>query len=160
MLISFFATSKPTMYFCEKYELINKTMEVTGKIIVVCPVKTGESANGTWKSQDYVVEYYEQGSQYSRKMVFNVFGDNIDKFAIQEGQEYTISVDVDAREWNGKWFNNIRAWRVMSPQNTQQQPQQVAPIDAPAMPSGMKTPDPFDPSPTQQTSDTSSDLPF
>ncbi|MBR2262390.1 MAG: DUF3127 domain-containing protein [Paludibacteraceae bacterium] len=135
-------------------------MDVTGKIIVVCPLQQGESAKGPWKSQDYVIEYYEPGSQYSRKMVFNVFGENIDKFAIQEGQEYTVSVDIDAREWNGRWFSNIRAWRVMSPQNTTAQAPQQAPIDAPisAMPNNMKTPDPFDA--TSQPSDASSDLPF
>ncbi|MCQ2210947.1 MAG: DUF3127 domain-containing protein [Paludibacteraceae bacterium] len=134
-------------------------MEVTGKIIVVCPLQSGESAKGPWKSQDYVIEYYEQGSQYSRKMVFNVFGDNIDKFAIQEGQEYNVSVDIDAREWNGRWFSSIRAWRVMSPQNNNQQgQQQVAPIDSPAMPSGIKTPEPFNAA--AQPSDSSSDLPF
>lgn len=134
-------------------------MEVTGKIIVVCPLQSGESAKGPWKSQDYVIEYYEQGSQYSRKMVFNVFGDNIDKFAIQEGQEYTVSVDIDAREWNGRWFSSIRAWRVMSPQNNNQQgQQQVAHIDSPAMPSGIKTPEPFNAA--APSSDSSSDLPF
>ncbi len=133
-------------------------MEVTGKIIVVCPLQSGEGAKGPWKSQDYVIEYYEPGSQYSRKMVFNVFGENIDKFAIQEGQEYTVSVDIDAREWQGRWFSNIRAWRVMSPQNAQQQAPQQAPIGSPAMPTGMKTPDPFDA--TSQPSDSSSDLPF
>ena len=136
-------------------------MDVTGKIIVVCPLQEGVSAKGPWKSQDYVIEYYEGNSQYSRKMVFNAFGDNIDKFGIQEGKEYTVSVDIDAREWNGRWFSSIRAWRVMDAQQNAMNvasTQQQASFGAPAMPNGMKTPDPFDAAP--QTEDASSDLPF
>ncbi len=128
-------------------------MEVTGKIIVVCPVRSGESAKGPWKSQEYVIEWDEPGSQYSRKMVFNVFGDNVDKFKIKEGGTYIVSVDINAREWNGRWFNDIRAWRVLDANQVSQQP-----LGAPAMPGGMKTPEPFNAS--QPAADESSDLPF
>ena len=45
-------------------------------------------------------------------MCFNLWGERIEQFNIQEGQEVTISFDIDCREWNGRWFNDIRAWRV------------------------------------------------
>ena len=141
-------------------------MEVSGMIIAVLPLRTGESARGPWKSQDYVIEYYEDNSQYSNKLMFNVFGDNVDRFAIQQGQQYTVSFNINAREYNGRWYNDLRAWRVM-PFNGQQtaqpgytqQPSQT-PVSQPAMPNGIQTPPPFSAPASQPAADTSSDLPF
>lgn len=60
--------------------------------------------------QEYVIETHDQ---YPRKMCFDVFGaDKIAQFNIQAGEELTVSFDIDAREWNGRWFNSIRAWKV------------------------------------------------
>ena len=85
-------------------------MELQGKIIAVLPERSGTSARGDWKTQDYVVETHDN---YPRKMVFNVFGaDRIARFNIQVGQEVTVSFDIDAHEYNGRWFNNIRAFDV------------------------------------------------
>lgn len=86
-------------------------MEVRGTIIVVQPVQTGEGKNGVWKKQEYVVEY-DQQSQYPRKMMFNLWGDKIDQFNIQQGQAVSVHFDVDCREYNGRWYNDIRAWKV------------------------------------------------
>lgn len=86
-------------------------MEIRGKIILVQPLQTGEGKNGVWKKQDYVVEYDLQ-SQYPRKMMFNLWGDKIDQFNIQEGQAVKVSFDIDCREYNGRWYNDIRAWKV------------------------------------------------
>ena len=86
-------------------------MEIEGKIIVVLPAREGVSARGTqWKSQDYVLETHEQ---YPRKCCFSVFGsDKISLFNIQSGEELRVSFDIDAHEYNGRWFNSIRAWKV------------------------------------------------
>ena len=86
-------------------------MEIKGKIIAVLPLQTGEGRNGQWKSQDYVLEY-NRDSQYPKKMMFNIFGDKIDQFQVAEGQDVKIDFDIEAREYNGRWFNNVRAWRV------------------------------------------------
>ena len=86
-------------------------MEVKGVVVSVQPVQIGEGRNGAWKKQDYVVEY-DQSSQYPRKMMFNLWGDKIDQFNIQEGQTIRVSFDIDCREYNGRWFNDIRAWKV------------------------------------------------
>jgi hypothetical protein len=88
-------------------------MEVRGKIIAVQPVQTGEGKNGTWKKQDYVIEY-EQNTQYPRKMMFNLWGDKIDQYNIQAGQSLRVSFDIDCREYNGRWYNDIRAWKIES----------------------------------------------
>lgn len=102
-------------------------MELTGKIIAVLPERGGVSqrTGSEWKVQEYVLETQEQ---YPRKMCFDVFGaDKIAQFAIQIGEVLTVSFDIDAREYNGRWFNSIRAWKV-------ERGAAQAPADAPGMP--------------------------
>lgn len=85
-------------------------MEIQGKVIAVLEARSGVSARGEWKSQDYVIETHDA---YPKKMVFSVFGaDRISRFNIQLGQEVNVSFDIDAHEYNGRWFNNIRAFDV------------------------------------------------
>lgn len=86
-------------------------MELSGKIIAVLPAREGVSKVGNpWKIQEYVLETHDQ---YPRKMCFNIFGaDKIAQFNIQIGEELTVSFDIDCREWQGRWFNDIRAWKV------------------------------------------------
>ena len=85
-------------------------MEIQGKIIAVLPEKSGVSARGEWKAQDYVVETHDA---YPKKMVFGVFGaDRISRFNIQVGQEVTVAFDIDAHEYQGRWYNSIRAFDV------------------------------------------------
>lgn len=87
-------------------------MEITGKIIAVLPERGGVSQRtGTeWKVQEYVLETMEQ---YPKRVCFDVFGaDKIANFAIKVGDNLTVSFDVDAREYQGRWYNSIRAWKV------------------------------------------------
>ena len=86
-------------------------MEITGRIIAVLPERGGVSKTGNeWKMQEYVLETHEQ---YPKKLCFNVFGaDKIAQFNIQAGEELTVSFDINAREYNGRWYDDIRAWRV------------------------------------------------
>ena len=83
--------------------------EINGKVIAVLPIATGEGKNGTWKSQDYVLE---TGGQYPKKVCFNLFGDSIDKFNVGIDDEIKVSYDIESREYNGRWFTTIRAWKV------------------------------------------------
>ena len=88
-------------------------MEISGKIIFVLPERGGVSQRtGTeWKVASYVIETMEQ---YPRKCLFEVFGtDKIAQMNIQVGQLLTISFDIDAHEYNGRWYNSIRAWRAV-----------------------------------------------
>lgn len=142
-------------------------MELTGTIIAVMPVRSGVSqrTGNTWATQEYVIEV---PGQFPKRCVFTIFGeDRIKQFAIQQGeQNLTIQFDIDAHEYNGRWFNEIRAYNVLranqqaqapaaeQPAQQQQdmfggQQQAAAPAAAPAQ----------DPLPPQQT-DESSDLPF
>ena len=85
-------------------------MEIQGKIIAVLPMKSGRSAKGEWKSQQYVLE---TDDRYPKRLLFDVFGENkINDFAIQEGDMVTVSFDTDAHQKDGRWFGSNRAWDV------------------------------------------------
>jgi len=104
-------------------------MELTGKIIVVQPERSGVSqrTGSEWKVQEYVLETINE--QFPRKMVFEVFGaDRIASFNIKAGEVMTVSFDIDAREYNGRWYNQIRAWKV--DRNITAQPAAAAPAPA------------------------------
>ena len=106
-------------------------MEITGKIIAVLPERGGISKTGNeWKMQEYVLETHEQ---YPKKMCFNVFGaDKIAQFNIQAGEEVTVSFDINAREYQGRWYNDIRAWKVERGETASAMPPVNAPqINAP-----------------------------
>ena len=96
-------------------------MEIQGKIIAALPERSGVSARGEWKSQTYVIE--TQG-QYPKKLAFDVFGaDRITQFNLHVGDIATVFFDFDAHEYNGRWFNSVRAFNVeKSGQQTTQQP--------------------------------------
>ena len=87
-------------------------MDITGRIIAVLPERSGVSqrSGSEWKVASYLLETQEQ---YPKKMCFEVFGtDRIAQFNIQVGEMMTVSFDIDAHEYNGRWFNSIRAFRV------------------------------------------------
>lgn len=92
-------------------------MEISGIIIAVLPMQTGEGRNGQWRSQDYVLETREQ---YPKKVCFNLFGNKIEQFPLSLNDDVKVSFDIESREWNGRWFTSIRAWKVekMSNENS------------------------------------------
>ena len=102
-------------------------MELTGRIIAVLPAQSGVSARtgNNWMSQDYVIEV---PGQFPRKCLFRIFGeDRIKQFSIQQGEDLTVQFDIDAHEFNGRWFNDIRAYNIIRGQV--QQPAQVSPVN-------------------------------
>ncbi len=128
-------------------------MEISGKIIAALEKRSGTSARtgNTWASQSFVIETHEQ---YPKRCVFDVFGeDRLKEFNINVGDELTVSFDIDAHEYNGRWFNNVRAWRVLPSS-------QVPAADPMGMPAAPAAPaaQPI-PAPTA-VEDTTDDLPF
>ena len=88
------------------------SFEIGGKIIAVLDKRNGISAstNTPWSVQQYVIETHEQ---YPKKLCFDVFGeDKINQFNIQIGEELTVYLDINAREYQGRWYNSFRAWKV------------------------------------------------
>ena len=105
-------------------------MQVKGKIVAEIPMKSGVSASGKeWKSKQYVIEVGVI-KDIPKRVAFDVLGDNIEAFNITIGLSYTLELDVQAREWNGKWFNSVTAWKCQP--DAPAQPQQTAPQPAPA----------------------------
>jgi hypothetical protein len=84
-------------------------MEISGKVIAVLPQTSGEGRNGTWRSQDFVIE---TGDQYPKKICLNLFNDKIDQFPVAIDDAVNVSFDIESREYNGRWFTNLRAWKV------------------------------------------------
>ena len=143
-------------------------MDVVGKIIQVLPLQEGVGRNGNpWKLQGYVLETFDQ---YPRKVHFEVFGeDRIKQNPCDIDQVVTVSFDIESREFNGRWYTSIRAWRIQQGDVTQAgvapaaapvaaAPAQVAPAAQPIANSQepMANVDPFDAS----AGDGTSDLPF
>ena len=84
-------------------------MELTGKITHVLPEKSGNSARGQWRKAEYVIEV---PGEYPKQVCFMVWGDKIDQFGIKQGQEVTVHFDLESREYNGRWYTDVKAWRV------------------------------------------------
>ena len=136
-------------------------MEFTGRIIKVLDQRGGVSSRtgNPWKMQDFVIE--ETIGQFPKRMVFNVFGEeNLNRFNIQEGQELTVSFDINAREYNGRWYNDVRVWNVVAAAPAQP----VATAQPAAQPAAPFPPAEQVPAPAQTAfeaaPDESSDLPF
>ena len=87
-------------------------MEITGKIIAALEKKSGvaKASGNAWVAQEFVLE--TQGT-YPKRVCFEVFGEErIKEFDIKVMDTLTVSFDIDAREYNGRWFNSLRAWKV------------------------------------------------
>ncbi|MCK5820837.1 MAG: DUF3127 domain-containing protein [Bacteroidales bacterium] len=84
-------------------------MEITGKIIEILEEKSGESSKGGWRKQEYILETQ---AQYPKKICFMVWGDKIDDFGIKENQDVEVSIDIESREYNGRWYTDVKAWKV------------------------------------------------
>ena len=84
-------------------------MELDGKIIQLLPEKSGESARGPWRKQEYIIE---TKGQFPKQVCFMVWSDKIDEFAIKEGEQLIVSIDIESREFNGRWYTDVRAWKV------------------------------------------------
>ena len=86
---------------------------MTGVVIAVLPERSGTSQRGEWKSQSFVIETQEQ---YPKHLCFEVFGaDRIAQFNIKSGETITVQFDIDARQYQDRWFNSIKAWNVIRP---------------------------------------------
>lgn len=130
-------------------------MDISGKVIQVLPKQTGNGKNGTWEKQDYVIEI--QGT-YPKKVCFNLWGAKISQFDIKEGEFINIGVDIESREYQGRWYTDVRAWKVERPGANGAPMGQPASNQAPAH-------DPFAPSddvsdPFAASSGEADDLPF
>lgn len=89
-------------------------MQVKGKLIQIYNPESGVSRAGKeWKKQEFLIETSEQ---FPKKICFSLFGDKVSLLnGISEGQEVEVSFSVESRDFNGKWYHNINAWKIDRP---------------------------------------------
>ncbi|MBO4770967.1 MAG: DUF3127 domain-containing protein [Bacteroidales bacterium] len=128
-------------------------LEVEGKLVQLLEKRSGVSANGTnWTSQDFVIEI---PGQYVSNAVFNVYGDRVQLDQFQIGEYIKVSFDIRGREYQGKWYNTLNAWKVERPNAAAPQQQAAAPQAAPQQAA------PVPPTgPAEQPQQGGDDLPF
>lgn len=124
-------------------------LKIAGKVIEILEEQSGEGRNGPWRKQDFVIE---TGGDYPKKICMTQWGDDIEKFAVGVGEELTAHIDIQSREYQGRWYTDVKAWRVEKQQGGQRAAPQGTPPGS----------DPFDPGPTDSgpPDDGDDDLPF
>jgi hypothetical protein len=84
-------------------------MQLTAKLLTLIPLQTGKGKNGDWKKQDFIVE---TGDTYPKKICISVWGDKINPLVLVVGNELRIDFDVESREYNGRWYTDVKAWNI------------------------------------------------
>lgn len=125
-------------------------MEIQGKVIAALPMESGTSkAGNAWQKRNFVIE---TTGQYPKKICLQLFGDKVNGCP-NVGEEVKVSFDIDSREYNGRWYTQLNAFKVERPQAAEPAyPTQPTPAPAPAY-------DSFPPPPDYNQAD-DDDLPF
>ena len=84
-------------------------MQLTAKLTAILPEQTGAGKNGTWKKQDIIVE---TDGQYPKKVCISFWGEKHDRNLLKIGAKLTISFDIESREFNGKWYTDVKGWKL------------------------------------------------
>lgn len=85
------------------------SMEISGKVIELLDEQRGNGRNGEWRKQDFILETTDQ---YPKKVCISMWGDKIDQFGINTGDDITAGINVESREYNGRWYTDVKAWKV------------------------------------------------
>jgi hypothetical protein len=84
-------------------------MDISGKVIKILPLQSGEGKNGQWKRQEFILETQ---AQFPKKVCFSLWGDKVDQARLVEGETVTVSFDLESREFNNRWYTDAKAWKV------------------------------------------------
>jgi hypothetical protein len=84
-------------------------MEIKGKVIQLLPLQNGMGKKGPWKKQEFIIE---TEGQYPKKVCLSAWGDKVDQFNVLAGDRVTVSIELESREYNGRWYTEARAWRL------------------------------------------------
>lgn len=103
-------------------------MELTAKLIQLLPLQTGTGKNGQWKKQDIIVE---TDGTYPKKVCISIWGDKINESVLKIGSQLAISFDVESREYNGKWYTDVKAWKIETASAAKTAGGDAGPIDQP-----------------------------
>ena len=107
-------------------------LELEGRITRKLPVQQGTSARGAWAKQEFIFEYQE--GNFPSQICMNVWGEDkvrdLEKY--QVGDKVKISFNLSSREYNGRWYTDVRAWRIEPAGAAQTAPQYAQSAPAPA----------------------------
>lgn len=85
-------------------------MDINGKIEQVFDLVTGTSTNGEWKKREFLISTLDQ---YPKKVYFSLWGDKVAAIeGLKAGEEVKVYFDAQSREYNGRWYTDLRAWRI------------------------------------------------
>ena len=84
-------------------------LKITGTVKEVLEEQSGEGKNGLWRKQEFILE--TEGN-YPKQICMVVWGDNIDQFGVKAEEKLTAHIDIASREYNGRWYTDVKAWRV------------------------------------------------
>ncbi|MBC8034498.1 MAG: DUF3127 domain-containing protein [Chitinophagaceae bacterium] len=104
-------------------------MEIAGTLIHMLPLQSGQGKNGTWKKQEFVIE---TADTYPKKVCLAAWGDKIDTSKFVIGQQLKVNFDVESREYNGRWYTDLKAYAVQlgsSSATSDMPPSHQGPID-------------------------------
>lgn len=93
-------------------------MEITGTVVSLLPMQTGQGKNGVWKKQEFILE---TPGQYPKKVCLSLWGEKVDENRIAVGERITASINVESREYNGRWYTDVRAWKIAKGGGQQQE---------------------------------------
>ena len=98
---------------------------IEGKIFAILPETKGMSAKGEWVSQDFVLKTEED---YPKNICFTIFGaDKIKEANIRVGDVVSIGVNIESREFKGRWYTSMKAWSVKKKSEARQQQNEPTP---------------------------------
>lgn len=100
-------------------------MEITGTVVNLLPLQTGQGKNGVWKKQEFILE---TPGQYPKKVCLSLWGEKVDETRISVGEKITASINIESREYNGRWYTDVRAWKVSKSGSGQSN--EAPPVDA------------------------------
>ena len=84
-------------------------IQLTGKVSQILEEQSGTGKNGSWRKQEFIIETQEQ---YPKEVCIVQWGDKIDEFNVREGESITAHVDIQSREYNGRWYTDVKAWKI------------------------------------------------
>jgi hypothetical protein len=110
--IRFRILSWVTAYFLRSCSPKFLIMDISGKLVQVLPTQTGTSGKGEWKKCSFVIE---TADKFPKKVCIVAWKDLVDQVQqIPAGSQVNVSFDVESREYNGKWYTDVKAWKVVS----------------------------------------------
>lgn len=118
---------------------------INGRVIEILKPESGTSKAGKeWNKQEFVIE---TNDQYPKKVCFTLFGDKTDLLMkIDKGMDVDVSYNLESREYNGRWFHNVNAWKII--------------IDEASNSARSQSDIPTPPPPPEPAADSEGDLPF